>query len=130
MYLPNIVPDPTPALAPAPYPRAFGDFEFKSPDMDQELCKVTALPDIVVHTRTPSDDILLIACDGVWDVLSSEDAVELARDIMLEGEVGCRAAGIYFPLVSLPPHTTLPPPPPPHNQLPLIPNYTSPVGHG
>lgn len=64
---------------------------------------MTALPDICIHTRTPSDDILLIACDGVWDVLSSEDAVELAREIMLEGEVGYRA--VYYSLISC---TTLP----------------------
>ena len=66
--------------------RAFGDFEFKNSDMNPKLCKVTALPDITIHTRTNTDDILMLACDGVWDVFSSEDAVDLARAIMQEGE--------------------------------------------
>lgn len=66
--------------------RAFGDFEFKDVNQDPEKCKVTALPDITTHDRNSTDDVLILACDGVWDVLSSEDAVNLAREIMGEGE--------------------------------------------
>lgn len=67
--------------------RAFGDFQYKTrPDLPPEEQKVSCEPDIRVHNRTPADDILLVACDGLWDVFSNPDAVELARELMLAGE--------------------------------------------
>lgn len=39
-----------------------------------------------MHQRTAVDDILILACDGLWDVLTSSQAVELAREIMFCGE--------------------------------------------
>lgn len=67
--------------------RAFGDFQYKNrPDLPAESQKVTCLPDIQVWTRTPQDEILILGCDGVWDVLASYEGVEVARDILLSGE--------------------------------------------
>lgn len=67
--------------------RAFGDFQYKTrPDLPAEKQKVSCEPDIRVHVRTPQDDILLVACDGLWDVFSNSEAVELAREIMRNGE--------------------------------------------
>ena len=52
------------------------------------LCKISACPDIEVHERTDSDDVLLLACDGLWDVMSTEEAVGLgARDLQQRGDV-------------------------------------------
>jgi serine/threonine protein phosphatase PrpC len=48
--------------------------------------QVTCDPDITVHERTSSDDVLILGCDGVWDVMSSQDCVELAREIFAGGE--------------------------------------------
>lgn len=67
--------------------RAFGDFQYKTrSDLPAQQQKVTCDPDITIHERTPSDDVLILACDGVWDVMSSQDCVELVRDIFLDGE--------------------------------------------
>jgi protein phosphatase 2C family protein 2/3 len=67
--------------------RAFGDFQYKTrPDLPAKQQKVTCDPDITIHERTPSDDVLVLACDGVWDVLSSQDCVELVRDVFAGGE--------------------------------------------
>lgn len=43
-------------------------------------------PDIEVHERTDSDDVLLLACDGLWDVMSSTEAVNTVREIYRSGE--------------------------------------------
>lgn len=67
--------------------RAFGDFQYKTrPDLKAEEQKVSCEPDVKIHMRTPADDILLVACDGLWDVFSNSEAVELARELMLAGE--------------------------------------------
>jgi protein phosphatase PTC1 len=29
------------------------------------------------------DDMLIVACDGIWDVLSDQHAIELLREVML-----------------------------------------------
>ena len=53
--------------------RAFGDFEFKSGEGVTDPTKhiVIAEPEVKVFTRTPADECLILACDGVWDVLKS-----------------------------------------------------------
>merc|ERR1719499_1030842 len=69
--------------------RAIGDLRYKqnsrlSPQ-DQIICST---PDIRSFTRKPEDEFLLLACDGVWDVLSSQQAVDLVRPFisgMLDG---------------------------------------------
>ena len=47
---------------------------------------MTCFPDIQVWTRSPADELLLLGCDGVWDVMSSLEGVELVREILLSGE--------------------------------------------
>lgn len=67
--------------------RALGDFQYKKrDDLPPEKQKVTCDPDITVHERTSSDDVLILACDGVWDVMSSHDCIELTRAIFASGE--------------------------------------------
>lgn len=60
--------------------RAFGDFVFKSDNLPPEAQAVTAMPDVIHVELTPHDEFVIIACDGVWDILSNEKAVELVRN--------------------------------------------------
>lgn len=64
MWLPY---DDAPGLAMA---RAFGDFCLK----DYGLISV---PDITYRTLTPEDQFVILATDGIWDVMSNRQAVEV-----------------------------------------------------
>ncbi|XP_059662304.1 probable protein phosphatase 2C 6 [Cornus florida] len=64
VWLPN---SDSPGLAMA---RAFGDFCLK----DFGLISV---PDVYYHRLTEKDEFVVLATDGVWDVLSNKEAVEI-----------------------------------------------------
>ncbi|KAL7432084.1 hypothetical protein ACHAXM_002931 [Skeletonema potamos] len=55
--------------------RAFGDYDYKSNEnLSSSRQAVVCTPDIVVRDRVDSDDMFLIlACDGVWDVMSNDE---------------------------------------------------------
>ena len=60
--------------------RALGDFEFKqNQNLPAEQQIVTADPDIISHTSTAEDEFLVIACDGIWDVLKNQEVVDFVR---------------------------------------------------
>lgn len=67
--------------------RALGDFEFKqNRNLPAESQIVTADPDIITHTSTPEDEFLIIACDGIWDVLKSQEVVDFTRRLIADGK--------------------------------------------
>lgn len=60
--------------------RALGDFSFKrNPSKPPAEQMVTASPDIEEKTLTEGWEFILLACDGIWDVLTNEEAIELVR---------------------------------------------------
>jgi len=67
--------------------RGFGDFAYKRRnDLPPHEQKVTCIPDIKIIERSPEDDVLILACDGLWDVMSSSESVLFVRDIFRSGE--------------------------------------------
>ncbi|GAA6063353.1 hypothetical protein JCM10212_004399 [Sporobolomyces blumeae] len=60
--------------------RALGDFEFKqSPNLPAEQQIVTADPDLTSHSHTSEDEFVVVACDGIWDVLTSQQVIDYVR---------------------------------------------------
>jgi protein phosphatase 2C family protein 2/3 len=57
--------------------RALGDWDLKLPL--GSASPLTAEPDVQVVTLTEEDEFLIIGCDGIWDVMSSQEAVSLVR---------------------------------------------------
>ncbi|KAL7475577.1 hypothetical protein ACHAW6_001504, partial [Cyclotella cf. meneghiniana] len=55
--------------------RAFGDFDYKSNDaLSSSRQAVICTPETVVRERHNNEDMyLVLACDGIWDVMSDED---------------------------------------------------------
>lgn len=64
--------------------RALGDFRYKSkPNLPDHEQMVICYPDVAVYKRTPSADrVLVLACDGVWDVMDESEAVSHVCDEM------------------------------------------------
>lgn len=60
--------------------RALGDFIFKKNEKKSaEEQIVTAYPDVIVKDLTPEHEFILLACDGIWDVMTNDEVVEFVR---------------------------------------------------
>ena len=70
--------------------RAFGDFEFKMVTDGDPTSKVTGplisiTPELREEYLHPlEDEFILIACDGLFDVFSSQEAVEMVRKRLMQ----------------------------------------------
>lgn len=63
--------------------RAFGDHSYKRNDqLSLEEQMITALPDIQVIDLQPEDEFIVIACDGIWNSMSSKEVVEYISEEM------------------------------------------------
>lgn len=75
--------------------RCLGDFLFKKAGhLPAEEQVVTAYPDVLEHELGEEDEFLIVACDGIWDCLLSQECVDLVEygilQDMLLGEI-CEA---------------------------------------
>ncbi|XP_011019246.1 PREDICTED: probable protein phosphatase 2C 13 isoform X2 [Populus euphratica] len=57
--------------------RALGDWDLKLPV--GSTSPLTAEPEVQQFMLTEADEFLIIGCDGIWDVMSSQHAVSLVR---------------------------------------------------
>lgn len=66
--------------------RALGDMEFKqTPELDPSQQMITANPDIQTLKLEAGDEFLILACDGIWDVLSNQQV--FPHELMLQALV-------------------------------------------
>lgn len=67
--------------------RAIGDFSFKRrPFIPWEEQAVTCVPDVVSSPiNRATDEFVVIACDGIWDVMSNEAVVTFVRTRLQKG---------------------------------------------
>jgi len=66
--------------------RAFGDFEYKKNEkLTPEAQIITCDPEIMEHAIEDDDEFLIIACDGIWDCLTSQAAVDSVRYLLSQG---------------------------------------------
>ncbi|OCF43257.1 PP2Cc protein phosphatase [Kwoniella heveanensis CBS 569] len=67
--------------------RAIGDFEFKqNHSLAPEKQIVTADPEIITHKLDGEEEFLVLACDGIWDCLSSQQVVDFTRRAIANGD--------------------------------------------
>lgn len=64
--------------------RALGDFDFKEVDWRPQTEQlVSPEPEVYELERTPEDEFLILACDGVWDAIGNEELCAFVRSRML-----------------------------------------------
>ncbi|XP_031270126.1 probable protein phosphatase 2C 27 isoform X1 [Pistacia vera] len=65
--------------------RAIGDWHMKNPK--GSACPLSAEPELHETLLTEEDEFLIMGCDGLWDVMSSQCAVTVARkELMLHND--------------------------------------------
>jgi serine/threonine protein phosphatase PrpC len=57
--------------------RSIGDFDMREQGLTPE-------PEITRVELTPDDEFIILACDGLWDVLSCDEVVELVQSTVKE----------------------------------------------
>mmetsp|Transcript_57665 Transcript_57665/g.168860 ORF Transcript_57665/g.168860 Transcript_57665/m.168860 type:complete len:281 (-) Transcript_57665:61-903(-) len=62
--------------------RALGDHLLKIPILPNDV--VSNVPDITSTDLSPQDSFVILACDGLWDVINDQQAVELVLESMRE----------------------------------------------
>lgn len=67
--------------------RALGDFQYKTRgDLRADEQMVSPRPDVKIVEREETDVLLLLACDGIWDVMSNEAAALYLLELARSGE--------------------------------------------
>jgi protein phosphatase 1G len=60
--------------------RAIGDHAYKkTSSLPAEEQAITALPDVRTLTLDDQDEFMVIACDGIWNFMSSQDVIDFVR---------------------------------------------------
>lgn len=81
--------------------RSFGDFYLKmNPNLPLEQQAVTSLPEVLVHRRSGRDAFLVLACDGVWDVMSNQEVVDFIANKLGFSVYGGPVGGISTQLAA------------------------------
>lgn len=68
--------------------RAFGDLELKEPGL------VISTPEIGTHTLQATDQFAVLACDGVWDVMSDQEVVDACAPLVATGALKAAAGAV------------------------------------
>ena len=74
--------------------RAFGDTNYKE-------FGVTAEPEIQNHAIEQDDQFVILACDGIWDIMDSREVVDLVRQKLNEGKNEQEAAAALIEEASI-----------------------------
>jgi serine/threonine protein phosphatase PrpC len=63
--------------------RSMGDLEYKQDSsISVENQMITVVPEIKIQKASKSNEFLVIACDGIWDCLTSQECVTMVREYL------------------------------------------------
>eukprot|EP00798_Chlamydomonas_sp_ICE-L_P030876 gene30876-35920_t len=73
--------------------RAIGDLKYKgNTELPMKDQIITAEPDILKIELLPEDRFFVLACDGIWDVMSNQDCVDFVFARLDQGMSPCEAS--------------------------------------
>lgn len=72
--------------------RAFGDLD--------NVPYVTHIPDIFYYQLIPDDEFIVMACDGVWDVLKNDEVINFVRDHLYNNHIEYYTVPNKYPIVN------------------------------
>ncbi|KAJ6642325.1 putative protein phosphatase [Pseudolycoriella hygida] len=65
--------------------RAIGDHAYKmNKDLKPEEQMISAMPDVKRITLEEGDEFMVLACDGIWNFMNSEEVVDFVRNRLAE----------------------------------------------
>ena len=67
--------------------RTFGDIEAKDPKFEGNKNVVVALPDITEIELSEEYNLIVLGCDGIFDVLSNEEILECVKIVLKEKKI-------------------------------------------
>ena len=78
-----------------------GDHVYKqTPDLPPEEQMISPLPDVKVLNLDPDVEFMVLACDGIWNFMSSKEVVEFVRPRLLAGvdkiSKVCEEVSVYY----------------------------------
>lgn len=77
--------------------RALGDFHYKANDrLPAEQQKVIAVPEICTLDLTDEDEFMVLACDGVFELNSSQNVIDIVRKELQKGSTPEKAAELLL----------------------------------
>ena len=60
--------------------------------------QVTAFPEVIdVQRDSEGDEFIVLACDGIWDVMSSQEVVDKVREYLVDGRPQVPCTPFDFP---------------------------------
>ena len=63
--------------------RSLGDLEYKGDkSISVENQMITCVPEIKIEKLQKTNDFLVIACDGIWDCLTSQECITMVKEFM------------------------------------------------
>lgn len=65
--------------------RSIGDFEYKRGNMPPSQQIVTAFPEVKHAELTLDTDFMVLACDGIWDMVTNEQCAQFIYDRLKDG---------------------------------------------
>ncbi|CAJ1397613.1 unnamed protein product [Effrenium voratum] len=67
--------------------RAVGDLEYKKrSDLKPEEQVICSTPDVIVRELLPEDEFIVLACDGVWDVMTNQGICDFVKERFADGK--------------------------------------------
>ena len=77
--------------------RSIGDLKYKQVQgIEAKEQIITAEPDIMCIDINTNDEFIILACDGVWDVMTNQDICDFVRERLVKYNTNGKRSGLFY----------------------------------